>query len=250
MVRHLTLRELALPIKAQSILRSRPSIALVYICIAASSLWAADDGWTPLFNGKDTSGWTFTLRPSKEKPKDKPDPKDTWNVVDGVLICTGKPNGYIATEKEYENYKLRLKWRYPKEAKAGNSGVLLHLTGPDLVWPNCIEAQLASGKAGEFWLNAGVDKKLPTLKFDSEQKDSSSKEGRHFFRKMTDKPVEKGFGEWNSYEIDCIGGDIRLTINGIVVNEGKEGSLKKGRIALQSEGAPIEFKEIEWKAKN
>ena len=45
-----------------------------------------------------------------------------------------------------------------------------------------------------------------------------------------------------------MGGEIILTINGVVVNEGKEGSLKKGRIALQSEGAPIEFKEIEWTA--
>ena len=241
--------ELTLPIKVQSMQRLRSSTALVFSCVALSGLQAADDGWTPLFNGKDTTGWTFTLRPSKDKVSDKPDPKDTWSVKDGVLLCTGKPNGYIATEKEYENYQLRLKWRYLKEAKAGNSGVLLHVTGPDVVWPNCVEAQLASGKAGDIWLNADSAKKLPTLKFDSELKDSANKEGRHFFRKKTDRPVEKDTGEWNQYEIDCKGGEIILTINGVVVNEGKEGSLKKGRIALQSEGTPIEFKEIDWTAK-
>jgi hypothetical protein len=248
-VLHLQLRELTLSIKDRTKQRLRSCIAFVFTFIMVSSLQAADDGWTPLFNGTDTSGWTFTLRPSKDKPNDKPDPKDTWTVKDGVLICTGKPNGYIATEKEYENYQLRLKWRYPKEAKAGNSGVLLHVTGPNVVWPNCIEAQLASAKAGDIWLNADSDKKLPVLQFGSEQKDNANKDGRHFFRKKSDRPVEKDFGEWNQYEIECLGGDIQLKINGIVVNQGKEGSLRKGRIALQSEGAPVEFKEIEFKSK-
>ncbi len=222
--------------------------ALFALLLVATPAVAADDKFTPLFNGKDTTGWTFTLRPPADKPDAKPDPKDTWSVKDGVLLCTGKPNGYIATTKEYENYTLKLKWRFPKDAKGGNSGVLLHCVGDDKVWPNSIEAQLKAGFAGDLWLNADKDGKLPKLELPGEQKDAANKEGRHFFRLNKDDKVEKEFGEWNEYEITCKGGDITLVVNGKTANKATGGQLKKGRIALQSEGAPIEFKEIEIKA--
>lgn len=218
---------------------------LLPLLLLASPALAADDKFTPLFNGKDTTGWTFTLRPPKDKPDSKPDPKDTWSVKDGVLVCTGKPNGYIATEKEYENYTLRLKWRFPKDAAGGNGGVLLHVTGEDKVWPHSVEAQLKSGFAGDIWLNADKDGKLPALEVVPERKDAANKEGRHYFRIGKDEKIEKEFGEWNEYEITCSGGDITLVVNGKRANVATKGSLTKGRIALQSEGAPIEFKEVE-----
>lgn len=221
--------------------RSLPLLAVALLC----SPVLADDGFTPLFYGKDTTGWTFFLRPAK--PGDKPDPKDTWSVKDGVLVCTGKPNGYIATEKEYADYTLRLKWRFPKDSKGGNSGVLLHCTGEDRVWPNSVEAQLAAGQAGDFWLIADKENKLPKLDIDQSRKDPNNKEGRHYFRMNREEKAEKAFGEWNQYEITCKGGDVTLVVNGKKLNEGKGGSLTKGRIALQSEGAPIEFKDIEIK---
>jgi Domain of Unknown Function (DUF1080) len=228
--------------------RPRLATILAFLCLLnCPGRGQCDDGWIPLFNGQDTTGWTFTLRPPKDRPNEKPDPKETWSIKDGVLVCTGKPNGYIATDREYENYHLRLKWRYPKDAKIANSGVLLHVTGPDVVWPHSIEAQLNSGKAGDLWLNPDADKKLPTIKIDTELKDEANKDGRHYFRKKTEHSVEKELGEWNLYEIDCIGSGICLKINGILVAEATDCSLKKGRIALQSEGSSIEFKEIELK---
>lgn len=220
---------------------------LLPLLLLTSPVFAADDKFTPLFNGKDTTGWTFTLRPPKDQPDSKPDPKDTWSEKDGVLVCTGKPNGYIATEKEYENYVLRLKWRYPKDVQTPKSGVLLHLTGEDKVWPNSIEAQLNAGFAGDIWLNADKEGKMPKLDFPAEQKDAANKEGRHFFRLNKDDKTEKAFGEWNEYEITCKGGDITLVVNGKAANKATGGELKKGRIALQSEGAPVEFKDIEIK---
>ncbi len=223
--------------------RSLPLLAVILVATSTP----ADDGFTPLFNGKDTTGWTFTLRPPKDTPDAKPDPKATWSVTDGVLVCTGKPNGYIATEKEYADYTLRLKWRFPKDSKGGNSGVLLHLTGENRVWPNSVEAQLAAWQAGDIWLIADKDGRLPKLDIDPARKDAANKEGRHYFRLNKDEKVEKPFGEWNQYEITCRGGDMTLTVNGKMMNEGKNGELKKGRIALQSEGAPIEFKDIEIK---
>src|SRR5690349_13606756 len=76
-------------------------------------------GFTPLFNGKDLAGWKAFGRATKDGPTTPIDPGQTWTVADGILKCTGKPTGYLVTEKEYANYILRLKWRYPRELKAG-----------------------------------------------------------------------------------------------------------------------------------
>ncbi len=196
----------------------------------------------PLFNGKDLTGWTTYLRPTKDDAT--PAPKKTWSIVDGTIVCTGKPNGFLATEAEYENYTLRLQWRYPATAKAGNSGVLLHVNGPDAVWPHSIEAQLKSGTAGDLWLNADKDRVYPKIDVEASRKDAANKDGRRFFRIDKDKPIEKPFGEWNDIEIICKGGAMTFTINGTKANVATGGSLKKGRIALQSEGAEIHFKGI------
>jgi len=209
------------------------------IAISSSTLIARQPelGFTPLFDGKSFAGWTFIVKPDKEGKK--ADPKNTWSVVDGTLHCTGKPNGCIVTEKEYSDYVLRLKWRFPPKSKGGNSGVLLHVQD-DKYWPTSVEAQLFSGRAGDFWLIYPPDCKLEV---DKARQDP--KEARHFFRIEKDKPIEKPIGEWNRYEITCRGGEITLVINGLRVNHGTNCSFKKGRIALQSEGSAIEFKEIE-----
>ena len=77
-----------------------------------------------LFNGKDLTGWNAVLADEKAKAE------DVWSVKDGVLSCKGEPRGYIRTEKEFENYVLKLQWRFPAGTKGGNSGVLLHTPRP------------------------------------------------------------------------------------------------------------------------
>jgi hypothetical protein len=216
-------------------------IAALLGCVSLSAT-AQEPGFTPLFDGKSLAGWKTYLRPDKSGTT--PDPKTVWQIQDGVIICKGKPNGYIVTEKEYGDYVLKLKWRFPADSKGGNSGVLLHVTGPDRVWPNSVEAQLFAGSAGDFWLIADEKGQLPKLEIDPSRKDPKNKEGRHYFRIDKDTPVEKKFGEWNDYEITCKGGDITLAVNGKKVNEGKNGELTKGRIALQSEGAEVHFKDV------
>jgi hypothetical protein len=216
-----------------------PALAVAAVT-PGPSLAQDKDGFTPLFNGKDLTGWTTYLRGTKENPN--PDPKGTWSVVDGVIVCTGKPNGYIATEKEYGDYVLRVKWRFSADSKGGNSGVLLHVQKEDKVWPTSVEAQLAAGRAGDFWLIMP-----PEVTLDVDKSRQDPKQPRHYFRDPKDEPVEKPFGEWNQYEITCRGGDVILVVNGRKVNEGRNGNLKSGRIALQSEGAEVHFKDIEIK---
>lgn len=216
----------------------RFAVAIVLaIGLGSLSSLGADDEFTPLFDGKSLKGWKFIVRANKDGTK--ADPKDIWSVKDGTIVCVGKPNGYMITEKEYGDYVLKLKWRFPADSKGGNSGVLLHCQDEKLPWPTSVEAQLASGRAGDFWLITPPDAKLEV-----DPKRQDPKQERHYFRLDTKEPVEKKFGEWNEYEITCKGGDVTLVVNGVKVNEGKNGNLKKGRIALQSEGAEIHFKDI------
>ncbi|HEY1188641.1 MAG TPA: DUF1080 domain-containing protein [Gemmata sp.] len=209
--------------------------------VFAGPATAADpDGFTPLFDGKTLDGWTFIVKP--DKAGKKADPKDTWSVVDGTIRCTGKPNGCMVTKGEYGDYVLKLKWRFPAGGKGGNTGVLLHVRD-DKYWPTSIEAQLLTGRAGDLLLTNPPDAKL-----DVDPKRQNPKVERHFFRMETRADVEKKLGEWNQYEITCKGGDIALVINGVKVNEGKNGNLTGGRIALQSEGAEVHFKDVAIKS--
>lgn len=206
--------------------------ALAPLCFI---LWLAPCGAAEkisLFNGKDLTGWRTFLDP---KAKDA-DPSKVWTISDGVIHCAGKPAGYIVTDNDYDNYVLRLQWRWP--AKGGNSGVFVHVVGEDEIWPKGVEAQLQSGAAGDFWLVGGAK-----LTIDPERFDKPS--GRHYYRIKTGKKVENPEGEWNQYEITCQGDTIKLVVNGQLVNEGTSSELTRGKILLQSEGAPIEFRNIE-----
>jgi len=152
-----------------------------------------------------------------------------------VIYCKGEPFGYLRTEKRYSNYHLHVEWRWPE--KPTNSGVLLHMTGPDTVWPECIEVQLKAGNAGDFVLMNGAgltvdgtDRKDPARQFVVIPKRAATSEN----------PA----GQWNSYDIYCRGDSIRCYVNDVLQNEGTNASPMSGYIGLQSEGSPIEFRNI------
>ncbi len=219
-----------------------PATVALFVALLPATV-RADDGWVPLFNGKDLTGWTATAKPAKGG--EPVDPLKTWSVKDGLLVCYGKPNGYLATVKEYGEYELRVKWRFPADAKAGNSGVLLHVTGPDRYWPHSVEAQMKAGFAGDLWLNPDEKGVLPTLDLPAGQFDAADPSKRHYFRLDRKDAGEKPLGEWNEYAVTCKGGDITLAVNGRVVNVAKNGALTRGRIGLQSEGSEVHFKDVE-----
>lgn len=194
---------------------------------------AGDDGWMKLFNGKDLSGWTVFVN-----PKQKGDPEKVFTVKDGIIVCQGQPFGYLLTEKEYADYVLKVQWRWGEKGPAKgarNSGVFVHVTGPDKIWPKAIEAQLMDGHAGDFWL-------VDNFKLTVDPKRQDPKVTRHYLRMKDD--VEKKIGEWNQYEITCKDDTIKLVINGQFVNEGTNAELSKGKILLQSEGAEIHFRDV------
>jgi hypothetical protein len=219
---------------------------------------AADDkseSFTPLFNGRDFTGWKIYLRNNADNNQTK-----TFTVENGEIHCTGQPNGYMLTDKEYGDYVLRVQWRFPD--KPGNSGVFVHVSGPDTIWPRGVEAQLYSGRAGDIWRVAPNGEEPFKLKIAGERDPASArhharigdkfvktgeqKKGRDVY-KIEGKQVEKPIGEWNQYEITCKGDTITLVVNGQKVNEGTEAEARKGKILLQSEGAPIVFRNVEIK---
>jgi hypothetical protein len=139
----------------------------------------------------------------------------------------------LTKENNFENYKLLLEWRWPD--KGGNNGVLVHVTKPDElgVWPKSFEVQLQNDDAGELW-TIGT-----TLQV---QHPNTHVEDRR--QKNEIRGAEKPLGQWNTMEITCVGEEIDVKVNGYLVNSATKLSQRRGAIALQSEGTPIEFRGI------
>jgi hypothetical protein len=216
--------------------RSRPVALLVWFALVASAPAAGQEP-VKLFKGKDLSGWTIFL-PKGEDGDTKSDPKGVFKVEEGILHVSGEQFGYIITNDEFENYRLviEFKWgekRYPpREQAKRDSGVLFHCVGPDKVWPRSIECQIQEGDCGDFWM---VDATELTVA------------GKRVAggRAIKTRDAEKPNGEWNTIEVDCDGGKITNIVNGVVVNEGTDASVTKGKILLQSEGAEIFFRRVD-----
>jgi hypothetical protein len=211
--------------------RQITTILTATIVLQFAACACAAEKATPLFNGRDLEGWTYHL--------DKPGVKmeDVWSVKDGVLACKGRPVGYLITKKkDFENYVLDLEWRWP--GNGGNNGVLVHVTKPGAlgVWPKSLEVQLADKEAGDFWVIG------TTIEIDTPE--GRIKDRRHINLSDGD---EKPAGEWNKMEITCRGDEVVVKVNGKLVNHAKKVSQTKGAIALQSEGTPIEFRNITLK---
>ncbi len=205
-----------------------------YRNVRARHLARAGRGDKALFDGRSLEGWVAIVPDAglKEGAQDAATIGATWTVRDGVLVCLGKPQGYIRTREKFANFVLRLEWRFDPETKrAGNSGVLVRLIGEDKVWPKSVEAQLHSGNAGDFW---NIDNFTMT---------TATERTRGRNTKKT-HGAERPVGEWNDYEIIVHKGDVILKVNGEEVNRATGVEEAPGFIALQSEGAEIHFRDV------
>jgi hypothetical protein len=182
-----------------------------------------------LFNGKDLSNWNFIV------DGDKKPAEDVFSVQDGVILVHGDPLGYMYTKKKYTNYILELEWSWIGEAT--NSGIFLTIAEVKKgdPFPNAVECQLKGGTAGDFVLLGGADLE--------EYKTPAS--GRPAFPvvEKREKSNEKPVGEWNKAKIEVNDGQITVYINGTLQNRGVN-KVKKGYIGLQSEGGPVQFRNL------
>jgi acetyl esterase/lipase/sugar lactone lactonase YvrE len=190
-----------------------------------------------LFNGQDLTGWEETL----ETPA-----TDVFSASEGVIHVAGMPFGYLRTEKAYKDYKLHLEWRYvdapPAPGKKRNSGVLLHITGQDKVWPNFTEAQLKANNAG-FFVFSGDSTCTEIQQATQRRKAKGNNKPVRVIRRQPDVE-ENPIGQWNSYDIVCSGDTVTLTVNGKQASKATGCVPAAGKIGLQSEGAQLEFRNI------
>jgi hypothetical protein len=160
-----------------------------------------------------------------------------------MLHFLGKPTGYLRTLESYANYHLHAEWRWTEAAKSGvnNSGIFIFVQKPDKVWPASIQIQVKEGTSGDLIALGGMK-----IRPDCTDPIISKLEPSN----------EKLTGEWNSADIFCRpssrsnGGkknktmSIDVFINGLRQNHLKMPLLEPGSIALQSEGSPVDFRNL------
>ena len=189
-----------------------------------------------LFNGMNLEGWeVFLSEPGVTRDQ-------VWSVRDGLLVGRGEPLGYLHTTTDFTSFELRVEWRWEPGTEPGNSGVLMRINGEPHPIPRAIEAQLKSGDAGDLYGFHG-------LKIDGPAERTSRTQGHEalgdFVNVKKISGNEKAPGEWNVYEIRLNGPNLRVSVNGKLVNEASGCEVVAGSIGLQSEGGRIQFRKVE-----
>ncbi|MBQ6340136.1 MAG: DUF1080 domain-containing protein [Kiritimatiellae bacterium] len=230
-----------------------------------------------LFNGRDLTNWYTFIR---GRGVDN-DPKGVFTVTNGVIRVSGEEFGCLTTKEEFSDYRLIVEYRWtgapnhgPKKTKAPDSGILFHSIGPDggfgNTWMLSHEYNLIVGASGDLWTVGRKDR--PDIFVEGEASDELLG-GKHRIHKEGGKTVrlvgndrlcrsdiardwtdtygvrpaanEKPIGEWNVAELVCAGDKAEFYFNGKLVNRLTRLSPSRGKIQLQSEGCPIEFRRID-----
>ena len=194
-----------------------------------------------LFNGKDLNGWHQDV-PDLDK---NPSLKSPFLVRKGLLVSLGEPNGHLITDSVYSNYRLQFQYRFA--GQPGNCGVLVHASTPRALYkmfPKSVEVQMMHENAGDFWC-IREDIAVPDMekrRGDKAQWGTTEDKLRRIVNLTDDS--EKPLGQWNTMTIECLGDKVKVWLNGDLVNFGYGSTAQKGQIALQAEGAEVEFKQI------
>ena len=159
--------------------------------------------------------------------------EQTWTDTREGLACSGKPKGYLYSKQSYQDFTLRLDYRFPRpetlkdDAKfKGNTGFLIYVTGEHKLWPTCLEVQ------GKFLQMAAIKENggaAPVKVDDNEQA-----------RQQARKPV----GEWNSLEIQSQAGAVQVLLNGTLISKSEPDFLSAGLIGIQAEDHPFEIRRL------
>lgn len=201
-----------------------------------------------------------------------------------AIRSSGQHWGGIVTKVAYTNYKLVTEFRWgavtwaPRADRARDSGILLHCQGEDgnaqkdfkSPWLRSVEYQIIEGGVGDIilvngfnrgsdqpiapkltasvapngknWDPAGKPTEFTRSRIDWQFRDAEWKDVLGF---RGSKDVEKPVGQWNRIEAICEGGNVTYFLNGVKVNEGRNGAFTSGKLLFQSEGAEIFFRQIE-----
>ena len=194
-----------------------------------------------LFDGKTLKGWHVDV-PAKDKD---PNIGPSFIVRNGMLVSLGEPRGHLITDSVYQNYRLVSDYRFT--GKPGNCGILIHVSTPRILYgmfPKSLEVQMQHLDAGDFWC-IEEDIVVPDMEARRGPKENWGVNGNKLRRikNLTDDS-EKPLGEWNTMVIECFQNTVKVWVNGVLVNEGFNCTANKGQIALQAEGAEVEFRKL------
>jgi cytochrome c5 len=194
-------------------------------------------GFSSLFNGHDLTGFRFLIGMGCKPAPDgcgSNDARDVFSVKDGVISTRGYPAGYMYTEGKYLNFTFRFQYRFvpPPGARReepywGNTGYMLFITD-NYVWPKSIEIQ-------------GLDPiQLRPLGLDSNPTYTYDRAAMQHARRPT--------GEWNTVEIHSSDGQVRSSLNGVLVSVVSQHEFTKpGYIGFQAEDAQVEWRNLQIK---
>jgi beta-glucosidase len=189
-----------------------------------SRLLAAAGGWTPLFNGKDLSGWEAVGG------------KSSWQAKDGILFTEGAGGAWLSTTKEYGDFDLSLEFKIPK---GGNSGVFIRAP----------RSGNPAFEGSEIQVLDDADEQYKDLK-------PYQFTGSVYSTIAATPRVTKPFGQWQKMEIHIQGQKITVTVNGTKVVDGDlsehmdlvkdHPGLKRtsGFIGLQDHSSRLDYRNI------
>ncbi|MFI4875193.1 MAG: DUF1080 domain-containing protein [Blastopirellula sp. JB062] len=180
---------------------------------------------------------------------------DTWTFKNGGIQCTGTPIGVMRSKQEFTNFELVVEWKHLKSG--GNSGCF--------IWTIPAEVDKLD-KPG--LPRGGIEVQILDHGFTAAYEKSTGKKGTWFStngdifavgksklspfpplspngsRSFPSKELSKGAGEWNHYYVRAINGEVRLWVNGEEVSGGNNAVPATGYLCLESEGSPIEFRNL------
>jgi hypothetical protein len=205
-----------------------------------------EEGWTPLFDGQTTNGWHTYGKDAVGK---------AWKVEDSTLYLDAankkdwqtSDGGDIVTEKEYDNFHLKLDW---KIAKNGNSGIILFVKDDPAKYP--------------YTWSTGPEVQVLDNDGHPDAKINKHRAGDLYDLIASSPETVKPAGEWNQVEIISNNGQLEIHQNGTKVvsttlwddnwksmiagskfADMKDfGTFKSGKIALQDHGDGVWFRNI------
>jgi hypothetical protein len=169
---------------------------------------------------------------------------EVWQLADGMLHCKGQPLGYLYTKKSYQDFELKLDWRWPPGVEPGRGGVLFRMSGEHQIWPTSLEAQLNAGDEGDLIGLVGYSLTGPAERL---QTMDHPQFGRLTFVRKSEVAT-KPAGQWNRMEVTARGGTVTVRMNGRLINQGTDCDVLASPILLTAEGNPIQFRNITLKS--
>src|SRR5690349_21304139 len=185
---------------------TRPALLAFTFAAAVAAVPAAADekkpAGTPLFNGKDLTGWTnVNCAPG------------TFFVKDGEIVTTGTPTGFLRYAKQLENFELEMDWMHIEKTKTANSGLFVWgdpLPAVGTPYTRGIEVQVLINYPKVDWATNHGD--VFAIHGAACVPDRTHPKGA--MRCLPSEERVKGGGEWNHYKVIANDGAIKLHVNG------------------------------------